>query len=236
MNSHIPEDESVWRFFNRKNTGIFIDVGANEPIARSQTWLLEKNGWEGILIEPLPHLATRLREQRKRSQVYQVVCGAPGHPETVEFHEAAAHAHSGLVKYAVDADDKYIQVHRIKMMTLDEIIEQSKCPAIDFVSIDVEGTEFDVLRGFDVTRHRPSLLLLEDHLFNLKCHCLLRASGYRLVKRTGLNSWYVPRHTQFAVSLLDRLKLFRKVWLGTPVRAWKHRRKVAKKLHTEQRP
>ena len=69
---------------------------------------------------------------------------------------------------------------------LDEIIERARCSGIDFVSIDVEGAEFDVLRGFDLGRHRPSLVLLEDHLFDVKSHRLLCASGYRLVKRTGL--------------------------------------------------
>jgi FkbM family methyltransferase len=233
MNSHLSEDELVWRFFNRKTTGLFVEVGANEPQAGSQTWLLESNGWHGILVEPLPHLAARLKAERGRSRVFQVACGGPGHPATVEFHEAAAHEHSGIAKYAVDPGDKYVQVHRVPMLTLDEIIEQAKCPAIDFVSIDVEGTELDVLRGFDLPRHRPSLVLLEDHLFDVKSHRLLCDSGYRLVKRTGLNSWYIPRHTPFQVTLLERLKLFRKVWLGTPLRAWKHRRKVARTLRDE---
>lgn len=233
MNSPLAEDELVWEFFDRRTTGFFIDVGANEPTDGSQTWLLEKKGWNGILIEPLPHLADRLRAERGRSLVYQVACGAPSHPETVEFYEAAAHDHSGLAKYAVDASDDYVQVHRVRMLTLDEIIEQAKCPAIDFVSVDVEGAEFDVLQGFDLSRLQPSLVLLEDHLFNVKSHRLLRASGYRLVRRTGLNSWYIPQHTPYTVTLLDRMKLFRKVWLGTPLRAWKHRRKVAKALRDE---
>jgi FkbM family methyltransferase len=233
MNTHPAEDELVWQFFHRRTTGFFIDVGANEPTAGSQTWLLEKNGWNGILIEPLPHLAERLRGERSRSRVYQVACGSPGHPKTAEFHEAAAHDHSGLAKYAVDASDKYVQVHRVQMLTLDEVIELAKCPTIDFVSIDVEGAEFDVLRGFDLSRHKPSLVLLEDHLFNVNSHRLLRASGYRLVRRTGLNSWYIPRHTPFRVTLVDRLKLFRKVWLGTPLRAWKHRREVTRVLRVE---
>ena len=231
MSRPLAEDELVWRFFNQRTDGFFLDVGAHEPKTGSQTWLLESKGWQGLLIEPLPDLADRLRAERRGSRVFQVACGAPGHPGTVEFHEAAAREHSGLARYASDAADEYVRVHRVPMLTLDEIIEQAHCPAVDFVSIDVEGAELDVLRGFDLARHRPSLVLLEDHLFNVKSHLLLRASGYRLVKRTGLNSWYVPKQTPFPVALVDRVKLFRKVWLGTPVRAWKHCREVARKRH-----
>lgn len=230
MNSSLAEDELVWDFFDRRASGFFIDVGANEPADGSQTWLLEKNGWNGILIEPLPHLAERLRAERNRSRVYQVACGPPGHLKSAEFYEATSHDHSGLAKYAVDASDQYVRMHQVQMLTLDEVIEEAKCQTIDFVSIDVEGAEFDVLRGFDLARHKPSLVLLEDHLFDVKSHCLLRDFGYRLVRRTGLNSWYIPQHTPFMVPLFEKLKLFRKVWLGTPLRAWRHRRKVVRVL------
>ena len=88
---------------------------------------------------------------------------------------------------------------------------------LDFVSIDVEGLQLDVMRGFDLARHRPALLLIEDPFLDWATHLHLRRRGYRLVRRSGgLNSWYVPREHPFRAPVTERLKLLRYVWLGTP--------------------
>src|SRR3954463_14231239 len=61
-------------FGNRR--GYFVEVGANEPHERSQTWHLEQAGWTGILIEPQPELAEQLRQARA-AQVFAVACSSP---------------------------------------------------------------------------------------------------------------------------------------------------------------
>jgi FkbM family methyltransferase len=214
----------VWQFFGQEPAGFFVDIGANEPQAGSQTWFLESKGWQGILVEPLPHLAARLQAERPGSRVVQAACGPPGHPSKVTFHEAETSAHSGLRPNMVEVSKRYVATHEVPMLTLDEILASAGNPKVDFVSIDVEGMELEVLRGFDLQRHRPQLLLVEDHLYHWKTHFHLRRSGYRLVKRTGVNNWYIPAGQPFAyTSPLERLKLWRKVWPGTPWRAVKHR-------------
>ena len=60
--------------------------------------------------------------------------------------------------------------------TLDEILTEARAPSpIDLLSVDVEGHELDVLRGFDFARWRPRLILLEDHVGNLDKHRFLSA-------------------------------------------------------------
>ena len=54
------QDELVWEFFGRRRAGFFLEVGANHPTQGSQTWLLEQNGWRGILVEPQATLAALL--------------------------------------------------------------------------------------------------------------------------------------------------------------------------------
>ena len=101
-------------------------------------------------------------------------------------------------------------------------------PKLDFVSIDVEGLELQVLRGFDLARHRPAVLLIEDHLKQLDVHRHLARHGYRVVKRTGVNNWYVPKRQPFHMTTwTERLKLFRKMYLGLPFRKmrWSRRRR-----------
>ncbi len=107
-------------------------------------------------------------------------------------------------------------------MTLDDILEKENNPRVDFISIDVEGGEVDVLRGFSLERHQPVLVLIEDGVRNLDKHRAMISRGYKLVKRTVLNNWYVPRETRFTMATFaERLELFRKMYLATPFRQWR---------------
>jgi hypothetical protein len=123
------------------------------------------------------------------------------------------------------ADDAArLTCEEVQVLTLDEILEQAGNPRIDFISIDVEGFEMQVLSGFDLQRHQPALLLLEDNFPNrLRVHRYMKDQGYRLVKRTGCNNWYVPRNQPFTMTTSwERVKLFRKMYLGTAFRKLKH--------------
>jgi len=215
----IREAELIWEYFERRTEGFFIDVGANDPEKGSQTWFFEQQGWRGILIEPQARFAEKLREARPRSTIFQVACGAPGHPDQMPLYIAESPRHSSLGKNLVEANTKYLHAEMVKVMTLDEILAASGSPAVDFISIDVEGTQLDVLRGFSLQRHRPSLLFIEDHLHNLRVHRYLTRHDYRLVKRTGSNNWYVPSDRPFNLSKpLERARLWKKVWANTPFR------------------
>jgi FkbM family methyltransferase len=223
-----PERQQVWKFLQGQQTGFFLDVGANEPKKGSQSWFLEEQGWRGILVEPQARLAEKLRAERPQSRVFQVACGAPGHAAEMTLHIAEAASQSSLQKHLIGTSTRYIDSQVVKIMTIDEILAEAGNPAIDFVSIDVEGTQLDVLRGFSLERHRPRLMLVEDHLNNLQAHRLVCRQGYRLVKRTGLNNWYIPRTQTFDLATpLEKLRLWKKLWLNTPFR--KARRSLERK-------
>ncbi len=126
----------------------------------------------------------------------------------------------------VSLNVSFSRTETVEVRTLDDILEEAKLPHLDFVSIDVEGLQLNVLRGFNLQKHRPRLLLVEDHLHNLQTHRYLTAHNYQLVKRTARNNWYVPQGTSFALnSPFERLLLWQEVWLHTPLRklriAWK---------------
>ena len=68
--------------------GYFVEVGANEPRERSQTWFLEQAGWTGVLVEPQPDLAVQLRAKRK-ARVFEVACSSPENAgRNLSFHVA----------------------------------------------------------------------------------------------------------------------------------------------------
>jgi FkbM family methyltransferase len=224
MNPQAGEGELIWEFFGRNAAGFFVEVGANDPQNGSQTWFLEQRGWRGILVEPLSRFYEPLKAARPGSRVVQAACGPPGHPAKAELFVGENSEHSSLQPNLVDADTCYVQKETVRVLTLDEVLAETGNPAVDFVSIDVEGLQLEVLKGFDLQRHRPALLFVEDHLLNWQTHRYLSRRGYGLVKRTQLNNWYVPAGTPFTMtSFVERLKLWRKVWPGTPLRMLKAR-------------
>src|SRR5258708_5009147 len=82
------EQQLVRDFFGGARTGFFVEVGANDPHERSQTYHLEQAGWTGVLIEPQPELAAKLREMRTAT-VFAVACSSPGNAgRSLPFHVA----------------------------------------------------------------------------------------------------------------------------------------------------
>lgn len=75
--SQFGEDVLVLAYFQHKPEGFFVEVGANDPVKFSQTWLLEQHGWHGALIEPLAAKCERLRAARPRSRVVHAAVAAP---------------------------------------------------------------------------------------------------------------------------------------------------------------
>ena len=216
------EAELVWDFFGQRDSGFFVEVGANGPRFLSQTWHLEEKGWRGILVEPNPACALQLRLERQNATVFQVACSSPEKTGEALFHFSNSSGLSGLEKHVDDPNIVYDRSEKVKVMTLDAILESAGNPRIDFLSIDVEGTELDVLTGFNLARHRPSLLLVEDKVNNLEKHSHLTSQGYKLVRRTSLNNWYIPKSESYcATPWLERIELLRKMYLGTPLRRLK---------------
>lgn len=80
----------------------------------------------------------------------------------------------------------------------------------------MEGHEIEVLRGFDIARWRPRLILLEDHFADLSKHRYLVAPGYRIIRRYENNGWYVPRETEVICQGPDRREILRKYYLALP--------------------
>jgi FkbM family methyltransferase len=212
------EQRRVDEFFAGATSGFFVDVGANHPREGSQSWHLEQRGWDGILVEPLPDLAAQLRRTR-RAAVFAVACSSPENAgRTLPYHVAGKL--SSLDRHRMAAGARPERVIDVEVRTLDAVLVEAGAPSpIDILSIDVEGHEIEVLRGFDFARWRPRLILLEDHVANLDKYRFLRASGYRLVRHCELNGWYVPSTFPLRLDWRERWEVARKYFLALPFRA-----------------
>ncbi len=237
------EDRLKAEFFGAARKGFFVEVGANEPQHGSQSWQFEQAGWTGVLVEPQPDLAAQLRRTR-RAHVVAAACSAPENAgRTMPFYVLGPH--SSLKQELAVTGVVPREAIEVPVRTLDDILHEVKAPTpLDFVSIDVEGHEVEVLSGFDLARWRPRLLLIEDHVTSLATHRFLTRAGYRLIRRTGLNGWYVPRAEAPRVGL-GWWQIARKYYFALPIRKLRDRKRrlrdrlrgrVFKPAHPGQRP
>jgi FkbM family methyltransferase len=219
--SHLSNDQEVrllWKFFHHTKHGTFVEVGANHPTLESQTWFIEQQGWQGILIEPNPSLCELLHTQRPRSKVFQAAVGNPEQVGEVNLHIGANHGLSTICN-TLDQPLSGAKV-KVPLRTLDSILAEAGLDQIDFLAIDVEGMELAVLQGFNIAKYNPQLILVEEHRRDYKKHFHLRRHGYRLVKRTRLNNWYVPDNSPATVASMNTMdeawQMWRKMWLNAP--------------------
>jgi len=211
------EDILAWDYFGRKTDGFFIEVGANHPTELSQTWFLEQRGWKGILVEPLPACCEKLRAVSKNSIVCEAAAGAPEQvgEATLNVAQSDVWSHLGEEKKELPLAARV----KVAVRTLDNILEEFHAPQVDLLSIDTEGMEMNVLRGLNLERRRPGLVLLEDHMETLDLFFYMRRAGYQLTKRTGPNNWWAPAAAKaMPMTIRERLSLWNRVWFRYPRR------------------
>lgn len=191
------EDLILNRFFENKTNGFYIDVGAHHPKRFSNTYIFYKKGWRGINIDPLP--GTKKQFDDERCGDVNLECGVSlkeqeltyymfNEPALNTFSKEEADSKNGLRAY------KIIEERTIKTYPLSRILDENVLPEvkIDFMSVDVEGLDLEVLKSNNWNLYRPNLLLVEDlkktPLIDLKekseLFNFLTQQEYRLVSKT----------------------------------------------------
>ena len=159
------EDYILWQVFKDKKSGFFIDVGAFDGIHLSNSYLFELAGWQGPCIEAYPEYFALCQQNRPGSICIHAACLDDKGRETVTFYAERLGFLSSVEGDYEDVARRYqgrglefdgFQKIKVPAMTLDRILVSLQAqPKIDFVSIDVEGSELKVLQGFDLERYRP---------------------------------------------------------------------------------
>ncbi len=216
------EHTEVRRYLSPIAEGAFLEIGANQPIVLSQSYHLQCVGWKGVLVEPIPALAQQLRIERAPCVVVEAVCSKPGAPATLKLRLTDASGHATLMDRFADHSDVLRSEIDVTVCTADSIIQNELHGRVDFISIDVEGHEADVLAGLDLRRWRPRLVLVEDDMQSLHTSMALWRKGYRMLRRTQNNNWWIPADARDRMSLQERWRMLGK-FLRMPVRALRAR-------------
>lgn len=175
--------------FNEQRGGYFVDIGAHDGLHISNTYLLERRyGWNGLCIEANPTTFSILRRNRQATCINVCLDERDGE---VEF--AMRGVLGGIVSPGLDnAEREGIgAVVRVKAVPLMTVFAQQQVPSvIDYLSIDIEGAEERVLKGFDFDRYRINCLTIERPSMLLRQ--LFSENGYVLTREIlGLDCFYV---------------------------------------------
>lgn len=202
FHSQHGEDVFLWKFFQRKTDGFCVEVGAFDGRSCSNTYAFESLGWNCLLVEPDPEMAQRCRENRPSSTVVQAAIGGTNASGTITFHKVRTEAAwSGMMSFTEENPDHLekcrrmgatIQKVSVPYRSLNDVLAGRTSP-IDFISIDVEGHEMDVLDGLDLERFRPSVIMTEctyDRDKDLIGEYLV-ARGYQRETTIGCNHVFV---------------------------------------------
>ncbi len=168
-----PGHDKLLEFINFRD-GFFVVCGGNDGYGFDPTYYLEKfKGWTGIIIEPLPSVAKICQKNRPSSTVFPVALVAHDFKGSeIELYNcnfmSVTEKTSYDIKQWVSSGEKAqnIKTEKISVpaVTLDSILDKGNFnKTIDLLVIDVEGSEEEVLKGFDLAKHKPTNILIEIH-------------------------------------------------------------------------
>jgi FkbM family methyltransferase len=196
-------DQIIRQYFPDKQNGKCIEVGATDGVYYSNTYHFEKNGWDCLCIEPVLETFNKLKNNRKNCLNFAI---SSENKDEVDFElftikdvDQPHSAMSGLQVDDVLVND--IQKHfsnierktiKIQTRRLDWCIQNHfDHNEIDFISIDTEGNELDVLKSFDVNSYNIKLLIIENNYNTPEVETYLNGLGWKKEQRSFVNDFFV---------------------------------------------
>lgn len=152
-------------FFKNKRNGFFCDIGGNHPLKINNTLYFEELGWNGVAFEPLPHMSKLWAEHRKAKLfpfalsdsegkvTFTVVKDVTGWEDMLSFVKETRD-----VNYDYETEEIQVQTKIFK-----KIMKEENITHIDYLSLDVEGHELNVLNGIDFDAVRINVLTIENN-------------------------------------------------------------------------
>jgi len=211
--SQIEQDKYFIENINKgKRNGYFVDIGANDGISFSNTYALEKYlGWNGLCVELDDATFTKLKECRTCRCVQECVFNETGIEKEIEVPLAKEipegnHMLIRLKDLPLYESGKYcyfpeqfkdIKTYKKITKTLTQIfLENHVLSIIDYMSIDIEGSDLAALQGLDFSKYKIKFLTIEwgggSHSYLDEIKTLLEKNGYKLLRINNWDAEFVP--------------------------------------------
>lgn len=192
--SQLGQDLEVLKVYNNKHNGFFVEVGASDGVELSNTFLLEKSfKWKGICCEPIPERFGRLVKNRPNSICYkEAVYSESG--LKLKFDISTQHSLLSGISSHIDCHKNLIGSNKrtieITTITLLDVLDKAGAPSfIEYLSLDTEGSELEILKTFDFGKYTFGLIDVEHNFVEPRrseIRALLLSKGY-IYK--GENKW-----------------------------------------------
>jgi FkbM family methyltransferase len=199
--AQLLEDFHLEYVLGDRTNGFYVDVGGGHPVADNVSFHFYLKGWSGLVVEPQQALARLYAHLRPRDRVIEHLVGRTD--GVVDFHRVdRLHGFSTIVEaHAKGAGDfgAAYETEPMRIRPLAAVLDEVQAPHIDFLKIDVEGAEADVLSGMDWSRHRPSVLCIEaiEPGSGKEAHAgwepIVLGADYLHAFSDGLNRFYIPK-------------------------------------------
>ena len=184
-------DSLIEKIFKNKNNGIYVDIGCGHPIKNNNTYLLNKKGWSGVNIDLDKENIELFNLYRPRD--HNVSAAISNNEKEVDlFFYHSKSALNTINKDTADYQKAVVsKVKKIKTTTLNNVLDYSRFKdfTIDFLTIDVEGSELLVLENFNFSKYKPKIIVVEYldlslnklEIKNLNITSAIKSSIYKLI-------------------------------------------------------
>ena len=184
-------DSLILHIFKNQKNGFYLDIGCGHPIKNNNTYLLNKKGWSGINIDLDEENIDLFNSYRKKDvNLATAVSDKEGETDLYFYHSKSAL--NTISKENADFQKaKVSKIKKIKTQTINKIIENSpfKDRKIDFLSVDVEGSELAILKNFDFAKYSPKVIVVEYldlslkklEIKNLNINNIIKSEIYKLI-------------------------------------------------------
>jgi FkbM family methyltransferase len=210
------EDVMLWRALGHIQNGRYIDIGAQDPVVDSVSLAFHEHGWKGVHVEPTPHYAEMLRQQRPGDEIIQAAISTEA--GVIKFFEIPQTGIStGDPTIAQQHRERGFDVREITVVsiTLASIFKSCEEIEIHWLKIDVEGFEKQVLSSWSPSQVRPWVVVVESTLPLTQTEShetwepILLGYGYTAVYFDGLNRYYISNvHPEIRSAFLSPPNVF----------------------------
>ena len=195
------EDVFINEYFKNKNCGFYIDIGCYHPIKYSNTALLYNRGWKGINIDMNSTSIDLFNIARNRDIN---ICSAISstNKQVTQFIDHSYSPVNTIDKKYSDIISKKLSIKpfiekKIQTYTLSQVLKKYKVllNQVDFLNIDVEAHDYEVLKGIDFVKIKPKIICIEIENFSSKLNFekinnYLKKYNYIFIKKIGLNGFF----------------------------------------------